>query len=123
MLLSDRDILAEIDAGRIALDRFVELTSARAARLFGLYPRKGVIRVGADADLGLWDPGERRVVDGAAMASRAGYSVYDGWTVTGWPRVVLRRGQPGLADGQCTARPGQGQWVRRDPVPRTAAQP
>ncbi len=103
-------------AGRITLDQFVELTSARAARLFGLHPRKGAIAVGSDADLTLWDPGERRVINGAAMASRAGYSVYDGWAVTGWPRFVLRRGQPVLADGQCTAQPGQGQWVRRDPA-------
>lgn len=101
--------------GRITLDQFVALTSARAARLFGLYPRKGTIAVGSDADLTLWDPGERRVINGAAMASRAGYSVYDGWAVTGWPRFVVRRGQPVLADGQCTAQPGQGQWVRRDP--------
>jgi dihydropyrimidinase len=102
-------------AGRITLDQFVALTSARAARLFGLYPRKGAIAVGSDADLTLWDPGEQRVINGAAMASRARYSVYDGWPVTGWPRFVIRRGQPVLADGQCTAQPGQGQWVRRGP--------
>jgi dihydropyrimidinase len=107
--------------GRITLDQFVALTSARAARLFGLYPRKGTIAVGSDADLTLWDPGAQRVINGAAMASRAGYSVYDGWVVTGWPRFVVRRGQPVLADGQCTAQPGQGQWVRRDPAPSNVA--
>ncbi len=101
-------------AGRISLDRFVELTSASAARLFGLYPRKGAIAVGSDADLALWDPAERRVIDGARMQSRAGYSVYDGWTVQGWPRFVIRRGQIVLADGRVTAQPGQGRWVRRD---------
>jgi dihydropyrimidinase len=100
-------------AGRISLDRFVELTSASAARLFGLYPRKGAIAVGSDADLALWDPQERRVIDGARMQSQAGYSVYDGWTVQGWPRFVIRRGQLVLADGRYTAQPGQGQWVRR----------
>ena len=103
-----------VAAGRIPLDRFVELTSANAARLFGLYPRKGAIAVGSDADLALWDPRERRVIDGSRMQSRAGYSVYDGWTVQGWPRFVIRRGQLVLADGTCTAQPGQGQWVRRD---------
>jgi dihydropyrimidinase len=102
-----------VATGRISLDRFVELTSASAAHLFGLYPRKGTIAVGSDADLGLWDPQERRVIDGARMQSRAGYSVYDGWSVRGWPRFVLRRGQLVLADGTSVAQPGQGQWLRR----------
>jgi dihydropyrimidinase len=102
--------------GRISLDQFVDLTSANAARLFGLYPRKGVIAVGSDADLVLWDPRERRTVDGARMQSRADYSVYDGWQVQGWPRSVIRRGQILLADGEWMARPGQGQWIRRSPA-------
>jgi dihydropyrimidinase len=102
-----------VAAGRISLDRFVELTAASAARLFGLYPRKGAVAVGSDADLGLWDPQQRRVIDGSRMQSRAGYSVYDGWSVQGWPRFVLRRGQVVLADGTAAAQPGQGQWLRR----------
>jgi dihydropyrimidinase len=104
--------------GRISLDQFVDLTSANAARLFGLYPRKGVIAVGSDADLALWDPEERRTVDGARMRSRADYSVYDGWDVQGWPSIVIQRGQVLLADGEIIARPGQGQWLRRDPAER-----
>jgi dihydropyrimidinase len=106
--------------GRISLDRFVELTSANAARLFGLYPRKGAIAVGSDADLALWDPRKRTTIDGARMNSRAGYSVYDGWKVQGWPRFVIRRGQVVLADGISLAQPGQGQWIRRA---RAASQP
>jgi dihydropyrimidinase len=106
-----------VATGRISLARFIELTSANAARLFGLYPRKGVIAVGSDADMGLWDPRLSRVIDGTAMRSRAGYSVYDGWTVRGWPRFVIRRGQVVLADGLSMARPGQGQWLRRDMTP------
>ena len=107
-------------AGRISLDKFVELTSANAARLFGLHPRKGAIAVGSDADLALWDPRKRTTIDGARMRSRAGYSVYDGWTVQGWPRIVIRRGQVVLADGSSLAQPGQGQWIRRT---RAAPQP
>jgi dihydropyrimidinase len=117
-----------VAAGRISLDRFVDLTSANAARLFGLYPRKGAIAVGSDADLALWDPRQRRLIDGARMRSRAGYSVYDGWTVQGWPRFVIRRGQLVLAEGTCIAQPAQGRWARRDkasqhpyPWPDTAA--
>jgi dihydropyrimidinase len=97
-------------AGRISLDRFVELTSGNAARLFGLHPRKGAIAVGSDAGLALWD------IDGTRMQSRAGYSVYDGWTVQGWPRFVIRRGQVVLADGRSLAQPGQGQCIRRTPA-------
>jgi dihydropyrimidinase len=101
-------------AGRISMDRFIELTSGNAARLFGLYPRKGAMTVGADADLVLWDAQLRKTVDGASMQSRSGYSVYDGWIVQGWPRSVLRRGQVVLRDGTNTAQPGEGRWVRRD---------
>jgi len=106
-----------VATGRITLDRFVELTSATAARRFGLYPRKGVIAVGSDADLALWDPDERRIIDGAQMQSRADYSPYDGWTVRGWPRHVIRRGQMVLSDGASLAQPGQGQWLRRNLTP------
>jgi dihydropyrimidinase len=103
-----------VAAGRISLDQFVDLTSANAARIFGLYPRKGAVAVGSDADIALWDPGLRRVIDGARMQSLAGYSVYDGWQVQGWPRFVVRRGQIVLADGELTARPGDGRWLRRN---------
>jgi dihydropyrimidinase len=99
--------------GRISLARFVELTSANAAKLFGLYPRKGVIAVGSDADVVLWDPQQERMIDGAAMRSRAGYSVYDGWRVRGWPRMVLRRGEVVLADGENRAERGSGEWLQR----------
>jgi dihydropyrimidinase len=102
--------------GRITLARFVELTSSNAAKLCGLYPRKGAIAVGSDADLALWDPAERRVIDGAAMQSRAGYSVYDGWQVQGWPRFVVSNGEVVLDGGTITARPGQGRWLHRGPV-------
>jgi len=102
--------------GRLTLSRFVDLTSSNAAKLFGLYPRKGAIAVGSDADLVLWDPSERRIVRGAGMQTRADYSVYDGWQVQGWPRFVLSRGKIVLADGGITARPGQGQWVHRGPL-------
>jgi dihydropyrimidinase len=102
-----------VASGRLSLDRFVEVTSANAARIFGLYPRKGALAVGSDADIALWDPGHRRTIDGARMESRAGYSVYDGWQGQGWPRFVVRRGQLVLADGEIMASPGEGEWIRR----------
>jgi len=99
--------------GRISLEQFVALTSTNAAKLFGLYPRKGTIAVGSDADLVLWDPTERRVVRGTELMSRAGFSIYEGTEVTGWPRITIRRGQVVYEEGQITARPGSGQLIQR----------
>jgi dihydropyrimidinase len=99
--------------GRISLSRFVSLISTTPARLFGLYPRKGTIAVGSDADLIVLDPQRHRVIDGAAMESRAGYSAYDGWDVYGWPRFTISRGDVVLDDGEVVASPGRGQWLRR----------
>jgi dihydropyrimidinase len=107
---------AGVAAGRISPQRFVSLTSTAPARLFGLYPRKGTIAVGSDADLVVLDPQLRRTVDGRSMQSRAGYSVYDGREVTGWPRFTVSRGEVVLSDGEVTAPPGRGQWVRRGPT-------
>jgi dihydropyrimidinase len=102
-----------VRAGRISLSRFVSLISTSPARLFGLYPRKGTIAVGSDADLVVLDPGRRRVIDGAAMESRAGYSAYDGREVYGWPRFTISRGDVVLEDGEVVAPPGRGQWLPR----------
>ncbi|HMH92886.1 MAG TPA: amidohydrolase family protein [Streptosporangiaceae bacterium] len=109
---------AGVATGRLSLPRFVSLTSTAPARLFGLYPRKGTIAVGSDADLVVLDPQVRRVIDGRSMQSRAGYSVYDGTPVTGWPRYTVSRGEVVLDGGDLAAPPGRGQWLRRD---RTAA--
>jgi dihydropyrimidinase len=98
---------------RISLERFVALTSTNAARLFGLYPRKGTIAVGSDADLVLWDPTERREVGAIELFSRAGFSIYEGMEVTAWPRITIRRGQVVYQEGRITARPGSGQLVQR----------
>jgi dihydropyrimidinase len=98
---------------KISLEQFVALTSTNAAKLFGLYPRKGTIAVGSDADLVLWDPTERRMVRGTELFSRAGFSIYEGTAVTGWPRVAIRRGQVVYKDGHITVQPGSGQLLQR----------
>jgi len=103
-----------VRTGRIPLSRFVSLVSTTPARLFGLFPRKGTIAVGSDADLIVFDPERRRVIDGAAMQSRAGYSAYDGWEVYGWPRFTISRGDIVLEDDEVIAPPGRGQWLRRE---------
>jgi dihydropyrimidinase len=104
---------AGVSAGRISLHRFVSLVSSGPARLFGVYPKKGSIAVGSDADLLVLDPALRRTVDGSAMQSRAGYSAYDGREVSGWPRFTISRGEVVLEDGQVVAPAGRGQWLHR----------
>jgi len=100
----------------LSLSRFVEITSTNAAKLFGLYPQKGTIAVGADADLVVWDAERRRRIDGALMQSRAGYSVYDGLDVQGWPAYTISRGEVVLDHGTISAPRGRGRWVRRGPT-------
>jgi dihydropyrimidinase len=99
-----------VRAGRLSLEQFVALTSTNAAKLFGLYPRKGCIAVGSDADLAVFDPQTTRTV-GAPRFSRCDYSVYAGWQVTGWPVVVIRRGEVVFEHGRVTAPPGSGRLI------------
>ena len=102
-----------VRTGRLTLSRFVEVTSTNAARLFGLYPRKGAIAVGSDADLVIFDPDLRRTVEGSMLKSNANYSVYEGWQVTGWPVLTLRRGEIVFRDEEVIGRPGSGTIVPR----------
>jgi dihydropyrimidinase len=100
-----------VSAGRITLEDFVNLSSTNAARLYGLYPRKGAIQVGADADLCVWDP-ERRVRIGNEMLHEdAGYTPFEGREVIGWPVAVVSRGRVVVRDGQFDAEPGSGRLL------------
>lgn len=107
---------AGVRAGRISLERLVAIAATNPAKLFGLYPTKGTIAVGADADLVVFDPTLTRTIDGATMQSRAGYSVYDGREVTGWPRHTLVRGTLVYTDGAVVGEPGYGRWLPRGPI-------
>ena len=104
---------AGVRSGRISLSRFVEVTSTNPAKLFGLYPHKGTIAVGADADLVIWDDEATRRIDGSAMQSKSDFSPYDGWDVTGWPAYTLSRGEVVAEAGQVTGAPGRGLLVAR----------
>ena len=105
-----------VATGRISIEQFVAVTATNPARLFGLYPRKGSIAVGSDADLLILDPADSRIVDGSTMQSRAGYSVYDGRTVTGWPRFTVSRGDVVLDTGGIHAARGRGRWLQQGPI-------
>lgn len=100
---------------RMPLERFVATTSTNAARRFGLHPRKGVIAEGSDADVVIWDPGQRGVVRGEDDLSNSDYSVYEGRQVTGWPVTTMRRGEIVATGTNVTGAPGSGRLVRRDP--------
>ncbi len=102
-----------VATGRISVARFVEVTSTTAARIFGLYPAKGTIAPGSDADLVIWNPDETRVVDGSTMHSRAGYSPYDGWEVTGWPEATISRGEVVARGTRVSGAPGRGRRAPR----------
>ncbi len=102
-----------VRTGRISLSRFVEVTSTNAAKLFGLYPRKGTIAVGSDADIAIFDPELTRTVTADMLKSNADYSVYEGWSVTGWPILTLRRGEVVFRDDTVVGSPGSGELVRR----------
>jgi dihydropyrimidinase len=102
-----------VGSDRITLSRFVEVTSTNAAKLFGLYPRKGTIAVGSDADLVILDPHLTLTVESSMLKSNADYSVYEGWQVTGWPVLTLRRGEIVFRDDEVTGRSGSGIIVPR----------
>ena len=97
----------------LSLERFVETTSTNAARIFGLYPQKGVIREGADGDLVIWDPARSNEIRAEADLSKSDYTVYEGWQVTGWPIATIRRGDVVFENGAITGSLGSGRLIAR----------
>ncbi len=101
----------------LPLERIVELTSLNPARIFGLHPRKGHLGVGADADLVVVDLARERVCDGTTFQSHADYSLYDGWTLRGWPVLTMLRGEVIAEEGRVVGRPGAGRYLARTARP------
>lgn len=99
--------------GRITLNRMVELLSTAPARFFGMYPRKGTISVGSDADIVVFDPEKRHTISAATHHSLVDYNLYEGTEVTGAPQAVLVRGQVIVEDDELVAKPGAGRFVKR----------
>ena len=104
-----------VGKGRISAERFVEVVSTGAARTFGLYPERGVVREGSLADLVVFDPELERTASAADDPSRSDYTPFEGWTVTGWPVITIRRGEVVYEDGLVTGLPGTGRPVERRP--------
>ncbi len=109
-----------VSKGRITPEQFVRLVATNPARMMGLWPRKGGIHIGADADIALWDPTARRTLTNAMMQHAVDYTPYEGLEITGWPMQLLRRGETVMADGEVTAEPGSGRFLPRAPYPLIA---
>jgi dihydropyrimidinase len=99
--------------GRFSVNRFVELVSTTPAKLFGLYPRKGTIAVGSDADLVIFDPNRKHTISAKTHHMRVDYSMFEGIQVTGMPDVVLSRGRVVVDGEKFLGRAGQGEFLRR----------
>jgi dihydropyrimidinase len=116
-----------VRGARISLNRMVELLSTNPAKLFGLYPRKGTVAVGSDADIVVFDPEKRVTISASTHHSKSDYNLFEGTEVTGVPEVVLLRGNILVENDELVASPGVGQFIARAkfgkelrPVPTTA---
>ena len=110
-----------VGTGRLTMNEFVAVTSTNIARILNLYPRKGAILPGADADLVVWDPVLQKTITAAHQVSAIDYNVFEGFSCTGLPRFTLSRGAVVYAGGRLDADPGRGHFVPRPPLTATAA--
>ena len=104
-----------VKKGRITLQDFVALSSTNHARMYGLYPRKGSIAIGADADIALWDPDKRVTLTQDVMHHGSDYTPYEGFEVTGWPVTTMVRGRTVFDDGRPVVPTGHGVFLPRGP--------
>jgi dihydropyrimidinase len=102
-----------VAGGRFSVNRFVELVSTTPAKLFGLYPRKGTIAVGSDADLVIFDPGRKHTISAKTHHMRVDYSMFEGIQVTGTPDIVLSRGKVVVDKDKFLGHAGQGKFLKR----------
>ena len=105
---------AGVNSGRLTPSEWVSITSANAAKLFNIYPRKGCVAVGADADIAIWDPRIEQTLTHAMVNDGSDYTPYEGMRITGWPVTTLVRGQIVAHDGRIEARKGHGTYLKRD---------
>ena len=102
--------------GRITLNEFVALTSTNASRIYGLYPRKGSLAIGSDADITIWDPKWERTITQDMLHDNMDYTPYEGMEVTGWPRTVIIRGRVAVEDETLKLDRGAGEFLKRTPA-------
>lgn len=102
-----------VRTGKISLTKFVEITSTNAAKIFGMYPRKGTIAIGADADIVVFDPNKEHTISAKTHHMRCDYSSYEGWKVTGKTETVLLRGKIAIENNECKLKAGDGKFIPR----------
>jgi dihydropyrimidinase len=104
-----------VNTGRLTMNEFVAVTSTNIAKILNMYPKKGAIVEGADADIVVWDPKKKKKISAKKQQSIIDYNVFEGVELEGLPRFVLTRGEIAVDDGKVDARPGHGEFVRREP--------
>lgn len=104
---------AGVRTGRLTPSEFVAITSANTAKLFNMYPRKGVITAGADADVVIWDPAGRRTISASTHHSSNDFNVFEGRTVQGIPTYTLSQGSVVWANGELRVQQGAGRYIKR----------
>jgi len=105
-----------VEKGKITLNKYVEVTSTNAAKIFGMFPRKGTLAPGSDADIVIFDPTEKHILSVATHHMNVDYSAYEGWEVTGKVKTVLLRGKVAIDNNKCEAEKGYGQFIKRKKV-------
>ena len=105
-----------VRTGKISLNTFVNVASTQAAKLFGLFPRKGTIAPGSDADLVVFDPDYRGTISAQTQTMAVDYSAFEGWKLEGRPDIVTVRGEVAVRGGKFTGTIGRGQYLRREPT-------
>jgi dihydropyrimidinase len=105
-----------VQTGRISLNKYVEVSSTNAAKIFGMFPQKGTIGIGSDADLIIFDPDQEHEISAETHHMNTDYSAYEGWNVQGKVRTVLLRGKVVIDDGNCLVEKGNGKFIKRKKV-------
>ena len=103
-----------VNKGSIDINQFVALTATNPAKLYGMYPRKGTIAVGSDADIAIWDPHKQVTIRYEMLHDASGYTPYEGMQVKGWPVLVLSRGRVAVEHGELKLARGSGKFLARD---------
>jgi len=105
-----------VNKGKISVNKFIEVACTNPAKIFGMFPRKGTIGIGSDADIIIFDPTEKHTITASSHHMNVDYSAYEGWEVTGKIKTVLLRGKVAIDNNVCKLEKGYGRFIRRNKV-------